>query len=728
MSKLGICGAILIASSFLIAQQIDSNITSQSRKPLTIAEQISDASERRAFQDLFAHVAPQQKFERARAFLTRFPRSAFLFQVYEIGARACFELQDYDSGLDYAKESLKFLPENPLLLVSVADVEARQHRNEAAITHAQEALENLDRFAAPSTVAPENWLALKRKLKATAEFAKGRAFLAKALELPKGEPRNAALEASEGALLRAQSLNSSDTEIPYLLGLAQLASEQWTPAASSFAFVYDAHDNLGSKAFGDLKTIYEVSGKQEYVTFDQFLQSARELSKSLPLANEQAKKKQAFVGEYAGSEACRGCHGAIYSAWSQTGMSKMLRPYAAANVIGDFDTNNEFFRGNDARYEDGTVQQTRDPQSKLFARMLKRHGRHYFDLLQSDGTWHSYPVDYTIGSKFQQAYATKLPNGEIHVLPIQYSKLTQQWINYWQIIDGPRSERADLTSWEKLNAATSYQAICAVCHTSQLRNTRSGGFDLRNLDFKEPGIDCEMCHGPSAQHVAEMAANQPFPKEALDTPVNFHDVSNRDFVRICSQCHMQSAIRTPGSGGELNYSRSGQFFIDNLSIPFGEFSRLGFYKDGRFRQTTFVVEALERSQCFKKGQVSCGTCHNPHPTDASTNLKSLKFRDHSDQMCTSCHSQFGSTASLTAHSHHPPESEGSRCVSCHMPRIMDAVLFRARTHQIDDIPDAEMTERFGQQESPNACLLCHADKNLGWLKQQLARWKSTPQG
>src|SRR5579862_1453901 len=107
MSKLGICGAILIASSFLIAQQIDSNITAQNRKPLTIAEQISDAYERRAFQDLFAHVAPQEKLERARAFLTRFPQSAFLFQVYEIGARACFELQDYDSGLDYAKESLK---------------------------------------------------------------------------------------------------------------------------------------------------------------------------------------------------------------------------------------------------------------------------------------------------------------------------------------------------------------------------------------------------------------------------------------------------------------------------------------------------------------------------------------------------------------------------------------------------------------------------------------------
>jgi hypothetical protein len=58
-----------------------------------------------------------------------------------------------------------------------------------------------------------------------------------------------------------------------------------------------------------------------------------------------------------------------------------------------------------------------------------------------------------------------------------------------------------------------------------------------------------------------------------------------------------------------------------------------------------------------------------------------------------------------------------------MPRIMDAVLFRARTHQTDDIPNADMTQRFGQEQSPNACLLCHSEKNAGWVKQELQAWK-----
>ena len=294
----------------------------------------------------------------------------------------------------------------------------------------------------------------------------------------------------------------------------------------------------------------------------------------------------------AGSESCRGCHFRIYGDWSQSGMSKMLRPYAPQNVVGDFQNSNEFYLDDDAQYVNGKVVVTRGRNHMPFARMVIRDGRHYFDIQQSDGKWHTYPVDYTIGSKFQQAYATKLPNGEIHVFPIQYSKVTKKWINYWKIIDAPGSERADLRAWEKLDGATSYQAVCAVCHTSQLRNVKDGGFDVQNVEFKEPGIDCEMCHGPSVQHVAEMTANEPFPKQPLDPPVNFHDVGNRDFVRICAQCHMQSAIRTPGATGELNYSRSGEFFVRNPSIPFGEFSRIGFYKDGRFRQTTFIVEAL----------------------------------------------------------------------------------------------------------------------------------------
>jgi predicted CXXCH cytochrome family protein len=727
--RLLLIALVVCPVAHLAGQDIDANITTQNRKSSTVADQISDAAERAAFPALFKQGPPAERLQQAMLFLARFPQSAFLFQAYDVAARASFDLQDYNSGLHFARESLALLPENPLLLVPVADVEARQHLNDAAISDAHDAIDCLDRFSAPATVAPENWPELKRKLKATANFAKGRALLGQALDAPMGEKRTALLKDSEYSLAEARELNSPDSEITYLLALVQFSAGELRPAADSFVSVYEGKDSLAPKALENLQAIYKMLKLDHGETFESFLKHAdgekrtsaeNQSVETLSIERHEGRP----LPEYAGSESCQGCHGSIYRAWSETGMSKMLRLYSPQNVIGDFQSNNEFFLGDDAEYLNGKVVVSRDQNRVPFARMVIRDGRHYFVIKQSDGEWHTYPVDYTIGSKFQQAYATKLPNGEIHVFPIHYSRLTKQWINYWKVIDAPGSERANLRAWEKLGAATSYQAICAVCHTSQLRNMKGGGFDVSNVEFREPGIDCEMCHGPSAQHVAEMAANELYPKPPLDPPINFRELGNRDFVRVCAQCHMQSAIRTPGSSGELNYSRSGEFYIDNPSIPFGEFSRIGFYKDGRFRQTTFIVEALERSQCFKKGQATCGTCHDPHGHDAASNLTSVKFRDQPDLMCTGCHSQFQSSAALASHTQHRVESEASRCVSCHMPRIMDAVLFRARTHQIDDIPNADMTRRFGQEDSPNACLLCHSEKNAQWVKQQLTAWKA----
>ena len=58
-----------------------------------------------------------------------------------------------------------------------------------------------------------------------------------------------------------------------------------------------------------------------------------------------------------------------------------------------------------------------------------------------------------------------------------------------------------------------------------------------------------------------------------------------------------------------------------------------------------------------------------------------------------------------------------------MPRNMKSLMFQARSHQIDEIPDAEMTARFGATDSPNACLGCHGDKNVPWLVESMAAWR-----
>jgi predicted CXXCH cytochrome family protein len=720
-------GALLSAAVPVAAQDIDTLVTTTNRSPSTVADQIKDPAERGAFLDLYKPQAAGAMLQAAKSFLQNYPQSAFLAQAYEVAADSSFDEGDYADGLAYAQHSLNYLPENPQLLVAVADVQARQHLNDEAITNARAALYYFDRFGRPGAISESQWPELKRRMRATAKFALGRALLQQAVAGPAGEKRGALLKESEAALEQARSLNAADSQIVYVLGLVRLSSGDFHSAAQNFAAVYIRKDELAPKALEQMQTIYKTLDPKTRGDFNSFVARAAE---SKPKESDQQVQGKPIVESknlpaYAGSDSCRGCHSGVYRNWSQSGMSKMFRVYAPQNVIGDFTENNQFFASDDPKYDDGKLQIIRGQNRTPFARMELRDGKHYFSIFESDGQWHTYPVDYTIGSKWQQAYATKLANGQIHVFPIQYSALEKQWLNYWKVIDSTGSPRADLHSWEKLGPTTSYQAVCAVCHTSQLRNVKGGGFEPDNLEFRETGINCEMCHGPSAQHVASMNTGEEYKKGPLDPPIEFKKLDNRDFVTVCAQCHMQSAIRTPGPHGELNYSTTGTFFVRNPMIPFGEFSRQGFYKDGRFRQTTFIVEALERSKCFQEASVSCGTCHNPHTHDEATNRTALKFSDDPDQMCTGCHTKFQDKAKGAAHSRHASDSEASRCVSCHMPRIMDALLFRARTHQIDDIPNPDMTQRFGQSESPNACLACHTEKSAQWVKLQISNWKAS---
>jgi Cytochrome c554 and c-prime len=421
-------------------------------------------------------------------------------------------------------------------------------------------------------------------------------------------------------------------------------------------------------------------------------------------AGEKAPVFEAHAGRgaavrFAGSAACRVCHLQEFEAWAKTGMASMLRPIAEAALLPDFSQPVEYS-------SDGTRVSVRAGGGK----------RPYFELPQSDGLWKRYRVDYVIGSKWQQAFATRLGDERLFVFPIQYSAIEKKWINYWAAIDPPGSERADTAAFSRLASATNYQRNCAACHTSQLRLRRLDDPAMERAEFSEPGVNCEMCHGPSAAHAASPAS---------PAPLRFSKLDHVEATLVCGQCHRQSALRNLGPNGEMNFTRNEPYYDRLTSQPYGEFGARAFYKDGRFRETTFIGEAFLRSACFRRGTAQCASCHNPHPLDAGrANPVSLKFRDDPDRMCTQCHLAAGALGS--SHTHHSKESAGSRCVACHMPPIMSSLRFQAASHQIDDIPRADLTMRFGQAESPNACLICHTAKEPRWVEAEVKKWKMAP--
>jgi predicted CXXCH cytochrome family protein len=200
-------------------------------------------------------------------------------------------------------------------------------------------------------------------------------------------------------------------------------------------------------------------------------------------------------------------------------------------------------------------------------------------------------------------------------------------------------------------------------------------------------------------------------------------MDHRQATMICGQCHRQSAMRELGPNGEMNYRQAPPYYVWTLSRPYLEFGSRAFYKDGRFRETTVIGEAFLRSACFRRGTAHCASCHDPHPVEAAENRVSLKFRQDPDRMCLQCHAEIG-TGGLPRHTRHAPASSGSRCAACHMPPIMNSLLFRAASHEIE-IPRADLTARFGQRDSPNACLICHADRDVPWLAVQLQAWNAS---
>src|SRR5947207_743937 len=304
--------AILLGSlTCLVAQDIDSVPSLQKRNLASIADEIGDSAERSAFLQLFKPDSSGEMRARAEAFLARFPQSGFLAQAYELAARGCFDLTEYEQGLGYAQQSLALLPENPLLLVPVADVEARRNLNSAAIDHADEALGDLDRFARAASVREEDWPNVKQRLKSTANFAKGRALLQEALAQPAGEGRKQLLKKSEAALLDAQHFNYQDLEIAYVLGLAQFSSGRSLEASSNFAASYRGGGELAPKALESLQSIYRLLYPNSTVSFDTFVQHAGDrwataLQNSKQSIDRKVPARPATMS-YFGSDSCRAC-------------------------------------------------------------------------------------------------------------------------------------------------------------------------------------------------------------------------------------------------------------------------------------------------------------------------------------------------------------------------------------------------------------------------------------
>jgi hypothetical protein len=90
------------------------------------------------------------------------------------------------------------------------------------------------------------------------------------------------------------------------------------------------------------------------------------------------------------------------------------------------------------------------------------------------------------------------------------------------------------------------------------------------------------------------------------------------------------------------------------------------------------------------------------------------------ELCTHCHQALAPRAEQVAHARHGAEPPS--CVACHMPSIVYGVLSAHPSHRIE-VPDPA---RAAERKRPDACTLCHTDRDRGWAIREAARLYGLP--
>lgn len=161
---------------------------------------------------------------------------------------------------------------------------------------------------------------------------------------------------------------------------------------------------------------------------------------------------------------------------------------------------------------------------------------------------------------------------------------------------------------------------CFGCHSTAAVSRRR-----LQLEKMEPGITCEGCHGPGAEHIGALTEGES-PEATLLNPGHW---TTDEVLNFCGACH----------GTWRDVAGSGLQGVTTVR---------------------FQPYRLFLSDCYDPidSRISCLSCHDPH-TERETNPRAY------DSACLACHADaFHKTLSESERNEFALEA----CVTCHMPK------------------------------------------------------------
>ena len=390
---------------------------------------------------------------------------------------------------------------------------------------------------------------------------------------------------------------------------------------------------------------------------------------------------EASAAGVTGSKGCRECHERFYQLWSTSfhglamqAFTPILAKEKLTEPAGDL-------AAGELRYRADIGGET--------ARVVE----------QGPKGERTYRIDYAMGGKNVYYFLTPLEKGRLQVLPVAYDVRKKEWFLTTASHLRPFSDNAAPLPWT--DPLYTFNTSCHGCHVSQVSINYDLSTDSYRTTWTEPGINCESCHNPGAEHVR--AARETPKGEPLKDPkiIVTKTFTVEQHNSSCGPCHAKMSPVSPAF-------TPGERFFDHYDLAALEDP--DFSPDGRDLGENYTFTRWRMSPCVKSGKLSCMHCH--------TSSGRYRFRKPEDanKACLPCHEE--RVKNVAAHSRHPAESEASRCVSCHMPMTEFARMRRSDHSMLPPTPAATLAYK-----SPNACNLCHADKNAAWADNLVRAWR-----
>jgi tetratricopeptide (TPR) repeat protein len=405
---------------------------------------------------------------------------------------------------------------------------------------------------------------------------------------------------------------------------------------------------------------------------------------------------------YVGDHSCAECHVKEVKDWEGSHHDMAMKKPTEETVVGDF---------NNATFE----------LHGITSHFYKKGERFVIRTDGEDGELHDYEVAYTFGIYPLQQYLVKFPDGKYQIPDIAWdSRSESEGGQRWFHIHQDEVIRAgDPLHWTGINF--NWNFMCADCHSTHLQKNYDPKTKRYHTTWESINVSCEACHGPASRHLdwakhreenlthhgfaislshkgrKWFIDEKTFKPKLLDGNLSVRDRE----VGVCAQCHARR------SQLDDDYS-PGDPFRDHY-LP-AQLTKGLYFADGKIQDEVYVYDSFLQSAMYAKG-VTCSDCHDPH---------TLHRKREGDKVCYQCHERHRYES--TAHHHHQTGSEGASCIACHMPARTYMGVDSRNDHSFR-LPRPDLS--VAMPEIPNACNLCHKERNATWATEAMKRWYGT---